>query len=221
MTKVAILDYDLGNLFSVKHACQHVGMSAEITDDPEVIAGADIAILPGVGAYRDAMHNLTQKHLTQTIYDFVESGRLMVGICLGLQLFMTRSHEYGIHQGLNLIAGEVQRFDHPQYEFGQGNHAHLRQLKVPQVGWNNIQCTDNDRWQASYLHKVANDEPMYFVHSYYVVPEDETVVLATADYGGIEFCASIQKDNIFACQFHPERSGKQGLEIYKTIAEMQ
>lgn len=205
----AIVDYGLGNLFSVHHACHAVGIDAEITSDKTRIMQADMVLLPGVGAYADAMSTLHRLDLVRPLQDIPASGRLLVGICLGQQLLMTESYEFGVHQGLGLIPGTVIRFD-----ASQGIE---RPLKVPQIGWNRI-CPTR-AWQDTSLTGIAEGEYMYFVHSYHTVPAQPDVTIATARYGKIEFCAALESENIVAFQFHPERSAQQGLQIYRNLMQ--
>lgn len=207
---VAIVDYNLGNLYSVKHACAHVGLHAEITSSKEVIADARAVILPGVGAYGDAMATLHRLDLVGVLRDIVASGKPLIGICLGIQLLMTESFEFGHHQGLDIIAGQVVPFDHPC----EGE----RILKVPQIGWNRVCRAENVRWDGTLLNGIVDGETMYFVHSYIVQPHDPGVILSTSRYGQIEFCSSVQRGNVFACQFHPERSGVAGIWMYQNLA---
>jgi glutamine amidotransferase len=211
--RVAIIDYDLGNLFSVKHACDHVGMHGFITRDKSTILAADAVILPGVGAFGDAIQNLKGLDLVSPLQEIAASGKPLIGICLGLQLFMTESYEFGRHKGLGLIDGSVIRFDTPSDS--------SRKFKVPQIAWNRIcqagQPIGEDRWADSPLMNVPDGEFMYFVHSFYVKPEDPNIVLSLSRYEHVEFCSSLRRDNIFACQFHPERSGRWGLQIYRNM----
>ncbi len=209
--KAAIVDHRLGNLYSVKLACEHVGMQAEVTDDPAVILSADVAILPGVGAYEDAMIALNESGLSEVLHEVAARGTPLVGVCLGQQLLMTESFEFGHHLGLGLIEGQVLPFEQPQDKNG-------RILKVPQVCWNRIHRPASVQWKDSFLAGVDEDEYMYFVHSFYVKPASEDVILATTTYGDVEFCSSLRRGNVFATQFHPERSGPQGLRVYENIA---
>jgi imidazole glycerol-phosphate synthase subunit HisH len=209
--KAAIVDHRLGNLYSVKLACEHVGMQADVTDEAADILSADVVILPGVGAYEDAMIALNESGLSKVLHEVAERGTPLVGVCLGLQLLMTESFEFGHHLGLGLIEGQVLPFDKPQDKSG-------RILKVPQVCWNRIHQPVSMHWDDSFLAGVDDDEYMYFVHSFYVKPASEDVVLATTSYGDVEFCSSLRRGNIFATQFHPERSGPQGLRVYENIA---
>lgn len=209
--KVAIVDFGLGNLYSVRHACLHVNLDVEITSSKDSILHADAVILPGVGAYGDAMNALHRLDLTTALRDFARSGKPLLGVCLGMQLLMSESHEFGIHEGLGIIKGTVVPFGEPR----EGE----RILKVPQIGWNQIRSPENTiKWDNTILNGLSQNEYMYFVHSFVVAPEDSGVVLSTTNYGEISFCSSLQVDNIFACQFHPERSGKMGLQIYQNFA---
>ncbi len=214
--QVAIVDYGMGNLYSVKHACQHVGLRAVITSSAEEILAARAVILPGVGAYRDAMETLSRLDLASVIRDVAASARLLVGICLGMQLLMSESEEYGRHEGLGIVPGRVLKL--PDREHGQP-------VKVPHIGWTGIhrppaQPTSTDPWHGSFLDDVAEGEPMYFVHSYFVKPERADVVLSTSSYGDESFCSSLTRGNVMACQFHPERSGPAGLHVYRNLAQL-
>jgi len=216
-SRVAIVDHGLGNLYSVKHACAQVGLPAVITSSKQEILNADAVILPGVGAFKDAMDTLHQLDLVGVLRDIAASGRPLVGICLGVQLLMTESYEFGRHKGLGIIEGPVVRFNQPM----EGS----RRLKVPQIGWNRVCKTApgkqaaKDVWANTLLASLADGEYMYFVHSFVVQPQDASVILSVSRYGHIEFCSSLRYQNIFACQFHPERSGIEGLKIYRNLAQ--
>jgi glutamine amidotransferase len=209
--KAAIVDHRLGNLYSVKLACEHVGLQTEVTDDAASILAADVVILPGVGAYEDAMLALNESGLSAVLHEVAARGIPLVGICLGMQLLMAESFEFGHHQGLGLIEGQVLPFESPRDSSG-------RILKVPQVGWNRIQRPNGTDWENTFLAGVEDRDYMYFVHSYFVKPASPAMVLATTSYGDVEFCSSLGRGNIFATQFHPERSGPQGIRIYENIA---
>jgi len=211
--KVAIVDYGMGNLYSVLRACEHVGIPAEITNDPAAVKAAPAVILPGVGAFEDAMKELDARKLTAPLKDAPASGRPFFGICLGLQLMMEKSFEFGTWDGLGLVKGTVTRFEAPVGEEGE-------KLKVPQVGWNTIHRPGGEasRWKGSLLEDLPDASRMYFVHSYYVRPTDAGVVASTSRYGQIDFCSSVRVDNLFGCQWHPERSGTEGLQMYRNFA---
>ena len=205
---VAIIDYKMSNLFSVQAACHKVGLSSVITSDKNEILNAKVAILPGVGAFGEAMKYLRESKLDKTIHEFVETGKPFVGICLGLQLLFDSSEEFGDYSGLGFIKGKVKIF-----KFYSHNSI---KYPVPQIGWNKIKQMDAS-WEDSLLCKNTNNDFMYFVHSYYVEPQMKNVILSSTIYGNTEYCSSIQQNNIFACQFHPEKSGEIGLNIYKNL----
>jgi len=205
---VAIIDYKMSNLFSVQAACQKVGLSSVITTNKNEILDAKIAILPGVGAFGEAMKYLGDSKLDETIFQFVDSGKPFVGICLGLQLLFESSEEFGNYSGLGLVKGKVRKF-----QFYSNNSV---KYPVPQIGWNKIKQMDVS-WTDSLLCNNINNDFMYFVHSYYVEPEDKQVILTTTNYGNQEYCSSVQYNNIFASQFHPEKSGEIGLKIYQQL----
>ena len=231
MTKVeqinfAIVDYGLGNLFSIKNACEHVGVRGIITSSGEEILDSDAVILPGVGAFGDAMDAIRGLELIGPLREFVASGKVLVGICLGMQLLMTESYEFGRHQGLDIISGKVVPFEGPIEPSG-------KTLKVPLVGWNHVnpkksksqfvgevEKPELSLWSDTVLEGLPDGQSMYFCHSYYVIPDDSKVSVAVSSYGQIEFCSCILDRNVFACQFHPERSGQAGLHIYRNMAMM-
>ncbi len=199
---IAVIDYDMGNLRSVTKALEKVGAKAAVTRDPKVIREASHIVLPGVGAFKDCMRNLSDYGLVEPILRAIEAGKPFLGICLGLQLLFDESAEFGRHKGLGVIKGKVVRF--PEGE-----------LKVPHMGWNNVSFK-----KGSALLKGLPDEPFfYFVHSYYAVPVDKDVDLTTTGYG-VEFTSSIEKDNVMACQFHPEKSQRAGLKVLKNFSEL-
>jgi glutamine amidotransferase len=206
--KVVIIDYQLGNLFSVKQACDTVGINAEISSNREDILNADALILPGVGAFIEAMNNLKKFSLDTAIQNKVNGGTPIFGICLGQQLLFTESEEFGAGKGLDLISGIIKRFPETFEE---------RKVKVPHIAWNTI-FKLNQEWDKTALSDLNNNDFMYFIHSYYVKPSDDSCILTKTNYDGIEFCSSILKNNIFATQFHPEKSADKGISIYKNWA---
>ena len=208
LKKVVIIDYQLGNLFSVKQACDTVGINAEISSNREDILNADALILPGVGAFIEAMNNLKKFGLDTAIQNKVNGGTPIFGICLGQQLLFTESEEFGAGKGLDLISGIIKRFPESIEE---------RKIKVPHIAWNTI-FKLNQLWDNTALSDLSNNDFMYFIHSYYVKPSDDACILTQTNYDGIEFCSSILKNNIFATQFHPEKSADKGISIYKNWA---
>lgn len=208
---ISIIDYRLSNIYSVKHACEAVGLNAIISSKKEDLLSADGAILPGVGAFGDAMSNLKKLDLISPIKDFIANGKPFMGICLGMQLLFTESSEFGIHKGLDVIEGTVNKFP----EFNKHN-----KIRIPHVGWNKIYLPKGrTSWKNSLLRGVDNNDYMYFVHSYYVSPSNYKDVLAMTDYEGVEYCSAIVDNNVFATQFHPEKSGRIGLKIYQNFVE--
>ncbi|MFH1478599.1 MAG: imidazole glycerol phosphate synthase subunit HisH [Candidatus Omnitrophota bacterium] len=212
--RVAIVNYGMGNLFSVKNACENSGMEGLITSSVDDINSADAVILPGVGAFGDAMKNIRRLGLVEALKEAALSKPFM-GICLGMQLLMSESFEFGHHEGLGIINGKTVRFNRPVNDIET-------QLKVPHVGWNQIYKANKDLsnkpFEELLLKGIKNGEFMYFVHSYYVIPENHGMCLTMSGYGDIEFCSSIHYRNIHAFQFHPERSGPCGLIVYKNFA---
>lgn len=210
--KIAIIDYQVSNLFSVKHACDAVGITANISSDKKTVSEAEALILPGVGAFGDAMVNLERLELLPVIKEAIAQKKPFLGVCLGMQLLMTESFEFGHHQGLGIIKGAVQKFPSKTQE--------VDVLKVPQIGWNTIYPTNDsqERWKNSPLKNVEPNEYMYFVHSFYVTPEDSDVILSQTNYNGFEYCSALAKDNIVGFQFHPEKSSQKGIQLYKDWA---
>lgn len=211
---VAIVDYGLGNLFSVARACERVGLRAEITHDARALERSRAVILPGVGAFGDAMQSLKKLDLIGPLRHIACSGKPFFGICLGLQLLMSESEEFGRHAGLDLLPGRVVHLGTPRGPHGR--------LKVPEVCWNRVlrPAGPSDRWHGTPLDGLSDGVHMYFVHSFYVQPEDQQSILATTRYGDIEYCSAVRRGNLVAFQFHPERSGPEGVRIYQNIARI-
>lgn len=205
---IAIIDYGMGNLRSVQKGFERIGFAAEVTADPARLLAAEKIVLPGVGAFRDCIHNLEQGGFVEPILQVIAEGRPFLGICLGLQLLFSESEEFGLHKGLGVIPGRVVRFPEGMQEQGE-------KLPVPHMGWNQISL----KAETPLFNNIADGSNVYFVHSYYVKPDDPTVVAATCNYG-LEFCAAIRKDNVMATQFHPEKSQGIGLQMLKNFAEM-
>jgi len=211
--QVAIIDFGMGNLFSIKRACEHAGLRAVITCDSTDLLKSDAVILPGVGAFGDAMESIESLDLVNPIKEFINTGKPFMGICLGMQLLLTESKEFGVYKGLDVISGSVERFL-PKNNTG-------KKVKVPQTGWNRLAkpAEKNNSWNNSPLEGIEEGVFMYFVHSYYVVPKSQECILSYTDYEGVQYCSSLKQKNIFACQFHPERSSIQGLKIYENWAK--
>ena len=212
---LAVIDYGAGNLRSVLHALDFLGCGdLRLVREPRDLDGADRIILPGVGAFGAGMQQLRRQGLVRPLIDAVERGIPYLGICLGMHLLFTESEEFGISRGLDIIKGRVVRFKGPQFET---QNAKLKTvLKVPHMGWNSLMV----KRSAPALQDVPDGSHVYFVHSFHVVPEDKDVIATTTDYG-MEFVSSIWKDNIFATQFHPEKSQALGLSILKRFGEQK
>lgn len=199
---ITIVDYGMGNLRSVHKAFERVGAEARISSDAEEIRQADKLVLPGVGAFRDAIQHLRDQHLVEPILEYIQSGRPFLGICLGLQMLFTTSYEDGEYQGLDVFPGKVLRIQAPPG------------MKVPHMGWNQLQI----RRRPPILNGIPDQANVYFVHSYYVAPEDASIVATETDYGTL-FTSMVWKDNVVAAQFHPEKSQQIGLQMLKNFAD--
>lgn len=199
---IAIVDYDMGNLRSVSKAFEAVGHRAVVTRDAKAIGSASHVVLPGVGAFGDCMANLDRYGLIEPVKAAIQSGKPFLGICLGFQLLFTESEEFGPHNGLGILPGKVRRFMIDSA------------LKVPHMGWNQVNIQRN----CPLFERIADGANWYFVHSYFVDPSDKQITATTTTYG-IPFVSSIWKDNIVACQFHPEKSQAVGLQLIKNFGE--
>jgi len=208
---IAIVDYGMGNLRSVHKAFEKVGLQAIVTHEPGVIKKAAGLVVPGVGAFKKAMENLKELGLVDPLIEFIASGKPFLGICLGLQILFSESEEFGVQSGLGIFKGRVVRFSFSLSGLSPSENP----LKIPHMGWNSVHV--RKRFPA--LEGIENDAHFYFVHSYYPVPEDQEIVATTTDYGG-EFVSSIGRENLFACQFHPEKSQAAGLKILKNFGSL-
>lgn len=207
--RVTVVDYGLGNLFSIMRALTHVGAHVDITSNPEAIPRTQRLILPGVGAFGDGMLQLRSRGLIEPIQQVALAGRPLLGICLGMQLLFSRSEEFGPHEGLGLIKGKVVRLRDTD---PTGNR-----VKVPHVGWSELKPRVSLRdWGSTVLEGLAEGEAMYFVHSFVPCPE-EPVAIAQNAYGGYSYCAVVEKGNIIGFQCHPEKSGEVGLEALRNF----
>ncbi|RJR22741.1 MAG: imidazole glycerol phosphate synthase subunit HisH [Nitrospiraceae bacterium] len=234
---IAIIDYGMGNLRSVEKGFLKVGVEVKVTNRPEDVFNAGGVVLPGVGAFKDCMRELTNLKLVDAVADVIRQGKPYLGICLGLQVLFSESEEFGRCRGLDVLRGKVVKFD-----FGRKNDMNssfprkresrtseldspvkpendiikLCNLKVPHMGWNALNIKQNDN---PLFAGIPDQSYFYFVHSYYVAPEEASVISTTTDYG-IEFTSSVRKDNIFAVQFHPEKSQTLGLQVLKNFGDI-
>jgi glutamine amidotransferase len=205
---ITIVDYQMGNLRSVQKACESVGVAATISSDPKTIAASEKLILPGVGGFGDAIAELRRRDLVNPIRDFVGSGRPFLGICLGLQLLFETGYENGTYEGIGLLKGDVVRFDWKELNVESN-------LKIPHMGWNQVRKTA----PAPILNEIDDLTYFYFVHSYYVRPADPSIVALKCQYG-TDFCAMVWKDNLYATQFHPEKSQADGMKLLAGFAAL-
>jgi glutamine amidotransferase len=203
---IAIVDYGRGNLWSVQNGFARVGVPVQVSADPEVIARADGVVFPGVGAFRDCMHNLQARGLEPVLRDVIGAGRPLLAICVGMQVLLTDSEEFGLSPGLGIIEGHVRRFP-------EAHAARTPRLKVPHMGWNQLRI----RRSCPLLEGIPDGAFTYFVHSYYAMPATPDVVVASTEYG-LDFAAVLWRDNLYATQFHPEKSQTYGLRLLRNFA---
>lgn len=205
---VTIVDYGVGNLHNVCRAFEHVGAAVELASDASKIADAERLVLPGVGAFADGMQGLQAINAVEAIKQFAKTERPFLGICLGMQMMLDNSSEFGKSEGLSLLPGEVVPIP-PQ---GVDGKMH----KIPRIGWDSLLLPEGRKdWSNSILDGVPLSSAVYFVHSFMAVPNDQNHRLAEYSYDGVRVCAAVQKDNLFGCQFHPEKSGQIGLDILR------
>ncbi len=212
MKKVVIVDYGLGNLYSIKQACIHVGHEPVISGDPDEILKADSLVLPGMGAFDVAMNSLRKSSIIEVLDQYVASGKPLLGVCLGMQLLFQTSEEFGLHKGLGYVEGRVLRF--PSI---YNNNI----MRIPNIGWCKIAEPTQGAWTKTPLSSIDPvSNHMYFVHSYYGKPDNDKNILSISDYNGFEYASSVFKDNIWGFQFHPEKSGEEGVTIYKNFFKL-
>lgn len=213
MKSVSIIDYGVGNLLSVARAFNYFGAEVNFVQNPEEILTADRLILPGVGAFSDGMKGLQETGLVDSLKEFTRSGKPFMGICLGMQMMLTQSFEFGTHPGLDMIEGEVL----PIPKEGVDGKPH----KIPHIGWNELKTTSEGApWENTILKGLDEKSSVYFVHSFMVVSKNPSQHLAETLYNGHPICAVIQNENVYGCQFHPEKSGKTGLKIIENFLGM-
>ena len=209
--KVVVVDYGIGNLLSVTRALARVGADAALSNSPNEVGAADRVILPGVGAFGDGMAGLAAAGLTDTVKRYADRGRPFLGICLGMQMMLDTSMEFGSHAGLGLIAGTVV----PVPTTTSDNKPH----KIPHIGWNRL-TPAGDNWNSTILEGLSDDRDTYFVHSFMADPADPAHRLADCDYNGRRVSAMIRRDHLYGCQFHPEKSGPVGLRILQSFVAL-
>jgi len=208
--KIALVDYGLGNLYSILRAMRCFGVDVVVTEEAEEIEKADGILLPGVGAFAAGMKGLELRGLAGVIKKAAQQNRPMLGICLGAQLMLTEGHEFGEHLGLDIIKGKVVQF--PSLK---------KPEKIPHVGWNSILTPSAAvSWRGTIFDELDERDRVYFVHSYIMKPDKETDVLAVTSYGDYQFCSAVRKGNIYGCQFHPEKSGQVGLKIISEFVKI-
>ncbi len=210
---IAVIDSGIANLRSVQKGFERVGADAKIVDDPRALRDASGIVLPGVGAFRDGITKLQDGGFVEPLLQAIDAGKPILGICLGLHFLFSESEEFGQHKGLNIIKGRVVRF--PEATLSSDGGGTKARLKIPHMGWNRIQIVR----QAPIFKGIPDGGFFYFVHSYYVQPEDEGVIAATTEYG-LTFTSVLWRDNLFACQFHPEKSQSLGLQLLKNFASL-
>jgi imidazole glycerol-phosphate synthase subunit HisH len=204
-TLVSIVDYGIGNLSNIQRAFNNIGVNSIITSKPKEIMNSSHLLLPGVGAFEEGMTNLKNQNLVETVLEFSQSGRPVLGICLGMQLLLSFSYEGGKHSGLNLIKGEVTLLKK------------TIDIKIPNIGWNKLIKNSHIDSDDLLLRGISQDSYMYFLHSYQVQVEDSKDILSSTIFGDNNFCSTIRRDNIFGCQYHPELSAENGLKILQNF----
>ena len=209
-SKIAILDYGLGNVKSISNAFDNIGVIPILSKDRDVVMESSALVLPGVGAFAKGMENLEKNNLVSIIYDFVKTSKPFLGICLGMQMLLEKSEEFGETEGLGLIKGKVKKMSI------NGNSLD----KLPHVSWNELSEPSQGRWKGTLLNDSSLLTDVYFVHTFVASPENKKDVLATTNYGNTEFCAAVHSKNVYGTQFHPEKSGKAGLKMLKNFIEL-
>jgi glutamine amidotransferase len=211
---VTVVDYGLGNIFSLVQALEHLGSKVHLTCNPEDIIKAECVILPGVGAFENGIRGLSKHRLVQAIKDYAKSNKPMMGICLGMQMLFSKSYEFGEHQGLGIIEGTIESIE---------SHLDTSQsLKVPHIGWNKLQQDDKEQdWANSIMKYIEPESFFYHVHSFMAVPKNPQDVLAKVTYGNVIIPAVVKRSNIYGCQFHPEKSGTAGLKMLRGFLEIE
>lgn len=206
---VSIIDYGMSNLLSITRAFEHVGAKVDIVETPEGILKSDYLVLPGVGAFPDGMAELNKRQLVESIREFVRTGKPLFGVCLGMQMLLSEGHEHQLTPGINLIEGKVLPLPKEMPGF-----------KVPNINWHSIYPSVANKWQNTILNDTMPESCFYFVHSYYAQPSNADNVLALSKFGSLEFAASVINNNVMGTQFHPEKSGVDGLHLLQKFLEL-
>jgi len=210
VTTIAVIDYGVGNIKSICRALEKSGAEVCLTNDRDKVISSDGVLLPGVGAFAHGMEKLNSQGIDELLREFSETGKPILGICLGMQMLFDQSTEFGETKGLGLIPGQVLRLE-------TLDEAHE---KLPHVSWNEIKPGTSSEWEGTILNSIKDGEDMYFVHSYYVKPANEEDVLSTTVYSQFEYCSTVKHQNIYGCQYHPEKSAETGLKIIKNFVEI-
>jgi glutamine amidotransferase len=201
--KVSIIDYGMSNLLSICRAFEHIGAEVKVIDAADDVMNAEYLVLPGVGAFPDGMKELRERKLVEPIQNFAGSGKPLLGICLGMQMLLSKGHEHIETNGLDIIKGEVLPLPRD-----------MKGFKVPNINWHS--CEENKgKWKGSVFENTGNGTFFYFVHSYYACPGDDENILATSQFGDLKFAAAVKRENVTGTQFHPEKSGEEGLDLLR------
>lgn len=208
-SRIVIIDYGVGNLYSLSRAFKNLNADIIISEDEEVIKKADGVILPGVGSFKAGMRGLEVRGLVKIVKEIASANKPILGICLGAQLLLSKGHEFGVVSGLDIIKGEVVKFPNL-----------VKEEKIPHIGWNRISPPDKNAWANTILKSIKEKDQVYFVHSYILKPVAKKNVLSITIYGDHKFCSSVRKGNVYGCQFHPEKSGPVGLKIIRDFISL-
>ena len=211
--RVTIVDYGVGNLFSVRGALEYCDAQPRFSSSPEAIENADRLLLPGVGAFADSMADMRDRNLVEPVLRFAETGRPLLGICLGMQMLMEESEEFGLHEGLGLVKGRVVSIP--------PNGADGKPHRIPHIGWSELRSSRPGTWDGTLLKDLQEGDSVYFVHSFMAVPKVPGHRVADCDYHGQKICAVLQRENVFGCQFHPEKSGEVGIQVLRNFIALQ
>ena len=208
--KIVIIDYGIGNVKSMYNAFFNIGLKPELTSDKQTILNADAVVLPGVGAFNKGMENLNERGLFQIIHEYIKKGNPFLGVCLGMQMLLEESDEFGLTPGLGLIKGKVVKLPILPYS----------EEKLPHVSWNELNEPQKGRWKGTIFENIPVNTDAYFVHSFVAEPTNEKDILATTNYAGVDFCSAVQHENIYGTQFHPEKSSNRGLSILTNFVNL-